>query len=557
MVSGDGKGNTLLSGERMSKAKIIVNGAWAVLKNAEQTHLEDCLAPMDPKAYFNAAFKEKRWDGRVRLYSGSSFPAGLTQTVVEHFNEIDSAVEVIGAVKLPQIDLTRFTVDYLAGIKLWGHQFEAASIMLTQATGLVRVPTGQGKTEIMCAVARMLWEEQGWRTLIIVPKKGILTQTVARFRKYYGDDVEVGQCGDGVKTIGVVTVATAQTLIQFKDEYRKRAGHKHKQLVRGNPAFKKLVAECEVLMMDEAHHTSSETWYEIAMKSQAVVRYGLSGTPIKGEEIKDMRLIGATGPVNYSVDMKDLVDNNLAPKAKIVMVMSDAASGPALPLMKKRIFKRKTKQFVVKDVEQPYGVAYQTGVVENVIHNTAVIRAALWLADHDRRVLVFCRRKDHFRTLKAMLEESGVAFESMWGDTPTWTRDEAKEQFSRGVTRILLATTIFDEGEDVPGIDALVYAEGVKSFVNAVQRLGRGMRMSRDEDGKVIEGCDLWMVDFVPVCHTVLHGHATERAKAYEAEGHEVFVLEDWPECGDTNFDDANLLPFLRWEAQLQETYDG
>ena len=119
-----------------NKAKIIVNGAWAELKGPDTSvHLESSLALLDPKAFFNQAYKEGRWDGMVRLYRNTSFPAGLVEHVCAYFADTGSEVTVTGAMKLPPIDLSRFSRDYLPGITLWEHQYDAAVMMMTKLCG--------------------------------------------------------------------------------------------------------------------------------------------------------------------------------------------------------------------------------------------------------------------------------------------------------------------------------------------------------------------------------------------------------------------------------------
>ena len=66
---------------------IRVIGSLAHISDAPQGALEECLSVYDPKRFFNRAFKEKRWDGKIRLYAGNSFPAGLTERATKHLNE--------------------------------------------------------------------------------------------------------------------------------------------------------------------------------------------------------------------------------------------------------------------------------------------------------------------------------------------------------------------------------------------------------------------------------------------------------------------------------------
>lgn len=524
------------------KPTISIDGAWAVLRGAPAKALEDCLVFLDPKRFHNRAFKERRWDGKVRLFSGRKFPSGLTEHVIKHFNDAGEDVTTVGKEEKVPIDTSRFDATYLGPIgpgkdDLREDQCQAILSMLKHKRGVVKSPTASGKTEMIAAVARYLWEERGWRSLIVVPRKGLAKQTRQRLTIYFDGDLEVGQCGDGEKTIGTVTVCTAQTLIGF----RKRT-HK-KRTIPPDPELAKLVADAEVLFLDEAHHASAATWYDIAMHSGAIRRYGLSGTPLKNNEIADMKLIGATGPLIHEVAADTLIEAGAAARPKIVMVMAENASGPTLPVSFSYRQNPKTGKLIKIETLLPYKEAYPRGITGNSFHNAAVVRASVWLADQGKKTLVICRRKDHWRTLGDLFRESAATFDAVWGATDTETRDLAKRDFIHVEGgAVLLATTIFDEGEDVPNIDAIVLAEGVKVSTNAIQRIGRGMRRKTGIN-------EVWIVDFVPTCHKRLGEHALERAKAYEGEGYEVTLLETWPHPDHQDFDDEHLLPFLNWDA--------
>ena len=520
-----------MDGPLSEKPIIEVGSAYARLKRGDVSILKETLRPLDPKRYYNRAYKEKRWDGRVELYSGRSFPAGLVKFVTDYLTREKQAFEVVQESKLVEFDMSKWSNDILPGITLWAHQEEVCRVLLGVARGVGKSPTGSGKTEIMAAIAKFAYEQFQWRTLIVTSKKGLAKQSAARFRKYYGKDISVGQCGDGQKTIGAVTVGTAQTLMQFQSRHVQGRGR-----VEANEELVELIENVDMLFFDEAHHTSSDSWYEIALAAKnAKRRYGVSGTPLKDSEVQDMKLMGATGPVVVDISPEVLIKLGLAARPKICMVMSDNASGEELSEIWITTNKGKRKK-----VPMPYPDAYVAGVVENASHNESVARAVAWLTDRGRRTLVICRRKEHFRLLEAQLTKKGIDFGSAWGATETEERDRLKNLLNDNKLLCILATTIFDEGEDVPAVDAIVLAEGVKANTNAIQRIGRGMRKKKGAN-------DLWVVDFVPTCHPILTKHGQARCESYEGEGYEVALLEDWPERGDQTPDD--LLPFETWET--------
>ncbi len=512
-------------------ATITIDGAWAKLTGAPMSVADDVLAPKDPRRFFNPAYKQQRWDGRVRLNEGRKFPAGLWRSVAYCLHQEGIEYEVVDNADGDSLSLDNWNKDILEGITLYDHQDEVCRALLSEIRGIARSPTASGKGEMIVAMSLYLFREMGWRSLVVVPKKGLAKQQADRFRRYVEGEMIVGQCGDGKKEIGDVTVATAQTLAGFMPRTRKNKKTKKYETIPPNPELLDLVENTEVLIFDEAHHTSADGWYNIALRSKAKRRYGVSGTPLKDSSVSDLKLQGATGPIIIDIPASRLIESGLAAKPKIVMVMSDNASCEELE--EEWCEKRQ------KVAPKGYPAAYEEGVILSVEHNRSVVRAVEWMVDHKRKPLIICRRKAHFQILAELLEEYGISYGASWGATETEERDLQKQLLTDSRIDCILATTIFDEGEDVPAIDAIVLAEGVKAQTNAIQRIGRVMRIKAGAN-------DAWVVDFVPLCHPTLQKHAEQRCAAYEGEGYEVRVLEEWPETNEHTPDD--LLPFEGWD---------
>jgi len=514
-------------------ARIQIDGATARLSGvpAPAGLLRECLSWLHPGRFFHQAFKQGRWDGRVCLADGNRFPAGFARRVRRHLALQGVACRVVARGSDP-VDPSFLTPDYLHGIKLRDYQLEAVRTMLERPRGALKEPTGSGKTAMIAAAARLFLEDRGWRTLIVVPRKGLAGQTRAALQRFYGDEVRVGIAGDGHRKPGSVVVGTAQTLAHFEARTVRARGQRPKK-VPGDPWLADLIANTNVLILDECHRAQSDQWQRIAQACPAVRRYGLSGTPLREVEFNDIKLEGQTGPLIHETSATALIDRKLSARPKIVMVMSDRASEP---LQRESHIDQRGR---VRHRDPDYRAAYDQAIVESGRHNDAVLACVRWLHERKRRILVLCRRKAHFVKLAEGIADLGIEAACLWGNTQTEERDDAKRAFADGEIRTILATTIFDEGEDVGGIDAIVLAEGVSTNTSALQRIGRGMRPDSE---------DVWVVDIVPLGSSVLTEHAARRAEIYEREGYEVRVLEDWPARLHPDRPPADLLPFMSWD---------
>lgn len=520
-------------------AVIRIKGAWAELHgfDAEKVLPTTC-AFKHPDRRFNAAFRRGDWDGLIRLYRGNRFPAGLVDRVVERLGEL----KVSSRLKYedsPLPNLDRLTKTYLThpedeNFALYDHQLAGMQACLKVYRGVVKLATGSGKTEIMYGVARYLYEEFGYRSLVVEPKKGACRQTVERFEKYTQGEFEIGMLAEGQRRVGPITVATGQTLLGYKTRFKKVPGSRSKKRVLADPILRDVVRDFEVLLYDECHRGSSDSWFEIAMESNAVHRYGFSGTPLVYDDLLDGKLVAATGPILYEGDTDALIQQGFTAKPRIAMVWHENAHGPDLAKVEQ--WDEDTQD--VKFVPLPYQKAYEQGVVDNPHLNAAVVRAASWFVDHGRQTLVLCRRKAHFNQLHELLLEAGLSVAGVWGSTDNSDRDHAKRAFGDRKINVVLATTIWDEAEDIPSVEAVVLADGVKATTTTLQRIGRGMRPDSE---------DVWFVDFVPGCHPQLTKHAIKRAETYEGEGYETVLWEKWPAPMEEDFG-YELLPFEKWD---------
>ena len=118
----------------------------------------------------------------------------------------------------------------------------------------------------------------------------------------------------------------------------------------------------------------------------------------------------------------------------------------------------------------------------------ALVRATLERpSDHPPRILVFAQYRDTIQSIQSMLELQGWTVGRFVGQA---TRDaddpgmNQKEQarvlggFRAGRFPILVASSVAEEGLDVPDVDLVVFFESVPSEIRAIQRRGRTGRTS-------------------------------------------------------------------------------
>jgi Fanconi anemia group M protein len=107
--------------------------------------------------------------------------------------------------------------------------------------------------------------------------------------------------------------------------------------------------------------------------------------------------------------------------------------------------------------------------------------------DHPPRILVFAQYRDTIQTIQSMLELQGWTTGRFVGQATRDSDDKGmnqKEQarvlsaFREGRFPILVASSVAEEGLDVPDVDLVVFFESVPSEIRAIQRRGRTGRSS-------------------------------------------------------------------------------
>ena len=382
---------------------ITVEGPLAVLEGIPVTVLEACLKFDDPKRFSNLAFRQHRWDGKQRLFAGRVFPAGLLHRVEAQLQTEKLSYRVQRDAPRA-FDLERITPKFLEGYTLRPEQIAGAKALLRAGCSYLQAPTGSGKTLICAVVAKFLVEE-GLVGMLITPRRGLVHKTVDVFRQVMGDTVQVGQCGDGVKKIGEITVTTGASLLGYQSRTMRKAGRL--VTIPPNPDIEDMVKNSDFIIYDEAHRCSGDTWYNVGLTGKSVLRMGVSATPESGYDLNDAKLEAVTGPCVFRVNEQQMITEGTLRSVKVAVLMSDRVSGAVMP-DELRTFRGDDGELRTALLPPPYDDAYQRAYVECASHNQTVINSARWLASHGRMPVIMCFQRDHFEKLEMMLQRSGV-----------------------------------------------------------------------------------------------------------------------------------------------------
>lgn len=358
--------------------------------------------------------------------------------------------------------------------------------MLDEESGVVCAATGAGKSIVAAAAIC----ELGLPSLIVVPTKLLLGQFLETIEQF--TDIPVGMIGSGKYVEAPVQIAIAKSLVT--------ADGVHPDLLTK-----------DVLIIDEMHYSSAETWKQIITQCPAHYRYGFSATPYRDNELEDNMLVGMCGDVISKVGVQELQESGHLAQTDIRVI-------PIKCGYDRMVFDETDNLLggVVGWRETTYAEKYRASIAQNRYRNEQIAKIVNHHVAQGHKVLVTVQFIEHADTLIPMFDGDVIFLSGQ--DTAKQT--EAKRlEFSNSTGGVCIGTSIVDTGFNVPAIDVLVLVGGGEFDGRTVQRLGRGLRPTPGKD-KVI------VYDIKDDDRPMFWYHSKSRIKAYESVGQEVTEYE-------------------------------
>ncbi len=392
----------------------------------------------------------------------------------------------------------------LNGIEFSQHQRCSIVSCVTHRRGIVKLATNAGKTEVAGGVIKAI----GLKTLYVIHLKGLLHQTADRLELRLG--VPVGRIGDGMdKPQALVDVATMQSIKPTKKGMRKR------------------LAEYNVVIFDEAHHLSSNTQQSIARACvNAPFRYAFGGS-FPEDEIKRLKIASATDvTLLYDLTNQELINTGWSAKPTVHI---NRIHHPDFDDSKYVIEAGTIPEDFDEDAEESKPETERRvlfhKIDEDLISNNPkvdeiVVTEIEKLFMKGMTVLVLVDRINHGYALGRKLGGKGIKYEFLNGSHDSAFREAKLREFRDGSLPVIIATSILDEGIDVPRVQAVVLAGGGKSSVKVLQRVGRALRRKQGIGENVAH-----IVDFHHTGSRYTAKHAATRLKIYQKEQFD--IVED------------------------------
>lgn len=230
---------------------------------------------------------------------------------------------------------------------------------------------------------------------------------------------------------------------------------------RTGPILKRwLQDKCKFVMIDECQAMGTKQWDEVLNACNAPLRFALSATPRRTDG-GVLKIHAQTGDTIFFTTAEEQIAKGRLCELDIQYHMFDHGL------------------YNEKDSDIQYQEAYAEWIVNNEKRNEFVVNQVKSLLDEDRLTLLLINFIEHGFVLTEELVKAGISREDIrfvYGETKDAIRTAAIKEFRKGKFKVLIGSTIFDAGVNIPSISGVVIAGAGNSDITLIQKIGRGAR---------------------------------------------------------------------------------
>lgn len=476
---------------------ILSNGIYVDntnLKAAMQNRIRRMAAISNPVFYKNQAIGTSNYDTARWIYLGKDhlsgyiqIPRGLQDELWENIKQADIDYEMEDERQQGR----KINVDFKGELR--PEQDKALKELIRYDNGILHAATAFGKTVVSSAIIA----QKKINTLIILESSALIEQWKEALEKFLNIneglptyETKTGRVrkrksligtlqGAHDSMTGIIDIAMAGSLCK-KGKYHK------------------MMNEYGLVLIDECHHSASETIANVLKEVKAKYVYGVTATPKRGDGLEKINYM-LIGPIRYSHTAKE--------KAKEQGIQH---------LVYPRFTRTVLPRGVITDKMHP-NEAYEI-IHNNDVRDEQIIEDVKNCVAAGRTPVVLSRYKDHSEKFYERLKSYADHVFLMTGNNSKKEHRKILEQMhqvDKNESLILIATgSLVGEGFDFPRLDTLFMATPV-SFRGVVEQYAG--RLNRDYAGKE----NVIIYDYVDNHIPMFNNMYMKRLKAYKQIGYE------------------------------------
>ncbi len=416
--------------------------------------LSEYFTFMVPEAKHSPAFKNKVWDGKIRLFNlrYRTLYLGLLDNVKRFAQSRDYSLIFDNEEDFQKENITKEQLeDYISQLNIpltiRPYQLEAFHYAVTNKRALLVSPTGSGKSLIIYLLANYHTEK---RCLIIVPTTGLIHQMSSDFESYgcAKENIHKIFAGQEKRTKKPFVVSTWQSIYEMEQEW---------------------FDQFDCIIGDEAHLFKATSLVGIMEKTKKCpYKFGLTGT-LDGSKTNKLVLEGLFGSEKQVTKTADLIESKTLSDFKIKAIVLSHNEQNRLLFRRTKDKKPKYEdeiKFLCENQERNkfiIGLASSTKgntlLLFNLIKHGKILHDAIKNLNNDRKVFF------------------------VYGGVEGEEREQIRLFTEENDDVIIVASyKTFSTGVNIKNLHNIIFCSPSKSKIRVFQSIGRGLRKSESKD---------------------------------------------------------------------------
>lgn len=311
-----------------------------------------------------------------------------------------------------------------------------------KSKGLAIAATGTGKTLLSAFDIR---EFNAKKVLFIVHRQEIINDASLVYREFFKTNKNIGEYSGNLKDTENKDIIFSSVQLLFRNSNYKNFKHD----------------EFDYIIIDEAHHSSSESYSFIFKYFKPKFLLGLTATPERYDGDDIFKLFDDN--VAIDVRLRDALNDDLLVPFNYFGVNDKTVEWNDIDANKINTYEKK----LLKESRVDF-------IIEKII-----------FYDHDgskTRCLAFCASRIHARFMYEEFSKRGYKSVYLTGEDSFEKRKNVLQDLRVGNIQYIFTVDIFNEGIDIPEINLILMLRPTQSPTIFIQQLGRGLRKNIDKE---------------------------------------------------------------------------
>ncbi|MGL5123530.1 MAG: DUF3427 domain-containing protein [Fusobacteriaceae bacterium] len=218
----------------------------------------------------------------------------------------------------------------------------------------------------------------------------------------------------------------------------------------------------DYIVVDEAHHITSETYKTILNYLEPKFLLGLTATPERTD----------------GEDIYRIFDNNIVMELRIKEALEEKLIVPF-------------HYYGISDIREVDLSNLDISRIDEVAKKLMIHKRTDYIVEklnfygysgERRKILGFCANIDHAKFMAEEFNKLGIKSKVLIGENTPDERKKTIEKLNYQNLEVIFTVDIFNEGVDIPNVNIILMLRPTSSAVVFIQQLGRGLRKSKGKE---------------------------------------------------------------------------